>query len=605
MLVPMSVTDHVPASDRVLPGDETVTARSGDLPGIGRSHRASLATALAIFVFTLACHLPLLGSAPIGGTEGHRALPAHDMVRTGQWLVPKLFGQIYLAKPPLHHWLIALSEITFRSDSVFVWRLPSALAAAILNVALYCFGVHWFGRIGGIVSGMSGLALVVLWGQARTADIDSTNTLATGIASLCLLELHFARPSRRWPWIWLAGLACGATLLIKGPAGLPLIAGVLLWSIIDAAWRKDTRVVRVVASASTWMPLLISLVMFGLYALAVLWWLRSNHLRPDYSGLHESAAKSHPQNIGQLLQALSLPLLLFAYALPISLALPLMMVRDFRVAVRESGRRGGMDALHIANALMASTLLAWLVCVLIGMTNTRYGYVALTLLCPLAGAIAGAVQYLRPSAVRVLRAMIVAMAVLLAGGVCGLTFMAWKGGAGQWLMIGAASCAVVVAVTTFQMMRSNSSWNGAWGLVVIIALAAVPFAYHFRLDRFDRSGYGQAAFLTRTVGPGATVLTGQVLRSQPELFYYADVNTLFGNIAFLPGPDHFEGGYWVCLSEAEYNLWVKVVPDRLSRLTRFRSHKLSAVIAWYARASTGPTTSPALPQESSSQSAPP
>jgi hypothetical protein len=119
-------------------------------------------------------------------------------------------------------------------------------------------------------------------------------------------------------------------------------------------------------------------------------------------------------------------------------------------------------------------------------------------------------------------------------------------------------------------------------LVVLIALAAVPFAYHFRLDRFERSGYGQAAFLRQTVGAGSTVLTGGMLRSQPELFYYAGVNTVLGDIVQLPSPEHFPGGYWVCLNEAEYARWMKAVPDRLSRITPIQSHKLKGYIAWYS-----------------------
>ena len=74
-------------------------------------HRVAGGTALgatAIFLLTIACHLPLLGSAPLAGTEGHRVFPALNMVRTGDWLLPRLFGQLYLIKPPLHDWLIAI-----------------------------------------------------------------------------------------------------------------------------------------------------------------------------------------------------------------------------------------------------------------------------------------------------------------------------------------------------------------------------------------------------------------------------------------------------------------------------------------------------------------
>jgi len=48
-----------------------------------------------------------LGSGPLAGTEGHRALVGHQMAMGGNWLLPKLYDQVYLAKPPLDYWILA------------------------------------------------------------------------------------------------------------------------------------------------------------------------------------------------------------------------------------------------------------------------------------------------------------------------------------------------------------------------------------------------------------------------------------------------------------------------------------------------------------------
>src|SRR5579864_6930781 len=90
--------------------------------------------ALLVFLLSLAMHLPFLGITPIAGTEGHRIFPAHEMVRSGWWAVPVLFGRPFLTKPPLHMWLIAISEWVTGHGNVFVWRLPSALTGAVLCV---------------------------------------------------------------------------------------------------------------------------------------------------------------------------------------------------------------------------------------------------------------------------------------------------------------------------------------------------------------------------------------------------------------------------------------------------------------------------------------
>ena len=87
------------------------------------SQLKKVAAPLLCFMLSFLMHLPWLGASPIGGTEGHRIFPAHDMVRTGWLLVPMLFGKPFLTKPPLHHWLIALSEVICGRGNVFVWRI--------------------------------------------------------------------------------------------------------------------------------------------------------------------------------------------------------------------------------------------------------------------------------------------------------------------------------------------------------------------------------------------------------------------------------------------------------------------------------------------------
>ena len=133
---------------------------------------------------------------------------------------------------------------------------------ALLNVCLYRFGARWFGRIGGIVSGLCGLGLLCLWGQARTADVDATNQLACSVAALCMIELYFGHPARIWAWIAGAGVALGATLMSKGPAGLPFILGVIIWAFVPRA-RRGASARPLLRSGSLWGPLIIGIALFG------------------------------------------------------------------------------------------------------------------------------------------------------------------------------------------------------------------------------------------------------------------------------------------------------------------------------------------------------
>ncbi len=49
--------------------------------------------ALLVFVIVLGACLWRLGGGPLAGTEAHRAIGAHQMAESGQWLVPQLWDQ--------------------------------------------------------------------------------------------------------------------------------------------------------------------------------------------------------------------------------------------------------------------------------------------------------------------------------------------------------------------------------------------------------------------------------------------------------------------------------------------------------------------------------
>src|ERR1700722_3110977 len=67
-----------------------------------------------------------IAEGPLAGTEGHRALVAHRMAQGGDYLLPRLYDQVYLAKPPLHYWiLVGVEKIAGRGNGR-AGRRPSA-----------------------------------------------------------------------------------------------------------------------------------------------------------------------------------------------------------------------------------------------------------------------------------------------------------------------------------------------------------------------------------------------------------------------------------------------------------------------------------------------
>src|SRR5262245_26842707 len=82
--------------------------------------------------------LLVLASLPLfvglgGGVHGSEArwlFVAQEMLRSGDWLEPRILGEFYGDKPLLSYWLIAVLATPFGVVDEAIARLPSALAGA-------------------------------------------------------------------------------------------------------------------------------------------------------------------------------------------------------------------------------------------------------------------------------------------------------------------------------------------------------------------------------------------------------------------------------------------------------------------------------------------
>jgi 4-amino-4-deoxy-L-arabinose transferase-like glycosyltransferase len=503
----------------------------------------------------------MLGPAPLTATEAHRAIAAQQMVQSGEWIVPRLYGRIYLAKPPLHYWLEALLGWMTGSDKPWVYRLPAAMEGAILAALLCAFGTRWFGRIGGLVSGIGYLSLITLWGEDSGADIDASNTLFATLAALILLDLAFGGARRRWPWIIGAGLAMGASFLVKGPASLTILGAVIAWICIDV-WRKPAPRRRL---GWVCIPLLIGIAIFGAYALGAMHYLRSHGLPLDLSGVREGLEDMHPHGItsggfaGWLIARLELPPTMFLYALPVSVALAVWMGRRFRAALPAPHRA-------LMAALAASVLISWLICLLSGMHTPRYAFVTLPLLCPLAGAIAANVTRMDQPFQKNARLTLMILACVYWCAILGFTIVLWHEPRSRLLLpmmvVMGALCAWVVVVGLARLPQ----WDTAWGLVALIVMAAVAYGFWQFSFRLQRNSVAAARELRDQVGgAGTPVYACAIVLDQPELFYFSGVAP---RVTADPRDQilywwNVPAGNWVLLEKPEFEAWRQDLPDRI------------------------------------------
>src|SRR5258708_26606712 len=113
---------------------------------------ATRPTQLQVLVLTTiiwaGIYLPGLGSVELKHEEPRRALPALHMLASGDWLVPRVGSIPFLRKPPMLHWLIALSFLATGTKSEWAFRLPSSLATLALTLSIGGLGRFWLGPPG-------------------------------------------------------------------------------------------------------------------------------------------------------------------------------------------------------------------------------------------------------------------------------------------------------------------------------------------------------------------------------------------------------------------------------------------------------------------------
>jgi 4-amino-4-deoxy-L-arabinose transferase-like glycosyltransferase len=216
-----------PVAARARPSPPVSTPQPGRWPGL-----YILAYCLFLFVYGLT-------SGPFYRTEGLRAAVASEMLRSGDWLVPHLYGEPLLTKPPIHYAAIALVSLPFGHVSEWTARLPSVLAATFVVFLIY----RWFARVlGGHAGFVAALVapMSLMWlDRVPSAEIDMVQLAWVAASLYGLYRAVEANETGRGEQLWwLAALLCvagGVLTKWTAPAFFYLTAVPFLW------WRGRLR----------------------------------------------------------------------------------------------------------------------------------------------------------------------------------------------------------------------------------------------------------------------------------------------------------------------------------------------------------------------------
>ena len=202
---------------------------------------------------------------PWPADEPRFAAVALDMLRSGDWLIPRVGGDLYQDKPPLHFWLIAASlQLTGDLRSAFL--LPSMIASLGTLLLVYDLGRRLHGREAGLAAALTLACCVQFVKVTRGAQIDATLvfwiTLALWAFGRHLLE------APRAGLVLLGGAAAGLGVIAKAVGFLALLIWPLAWLL---SRRRAASGLQSTPTAGSQRPVYVLLSLLAFVAVIAAW----------------------------------------------------------------------------------------------------------------------------------------------------------------------------------------------------------------------------------------------------------------------------------------------------------------------------------------------
>ena len=197
-------------------------------------------TLLLIFVSALSFYLLFNSQIPVTDpVEANYALTAKEMMESGDWLSPRIYGEFWFDKPVITYWLIGLSYVIFGVNE-FAARFPSALFSAGSVTLAYWFAFRLYGHrqvafLAALVLGTS----LEYWVLARMIITDAILFFFTSTA---LASFYLGLRHQRQGWFILAYASTGLAVLTKGPVGL-VLPGMIVgaYVLVSRQWNLLSR----------------------------------------------------------------------------------------------------------------------------------------------------------------------------------------------------------------------------------------------------------------------------------------------------------------------------------------------------------------------------
>ena len=189
--------------------------------------------------------------------ECNYALTAKEMLASGDYMSPRIYGNYWYDKPIFFYWELIAAFGTFGLNN-FAARLFPAIFSTLGVFIIYFFASNAYGRRTGFVAGVLLLTSLEYWYVGHAIITDMTLFV---MMSLSLIFFYLSWSEHKPLYLYPAFMAAGISVLTKGPLGLCL-PGLII--ILFLLWQRD-------------LKYLLSLHMLGgflaFFAVCAIWYL--------------------------------------------------------------------------------------------------------------------------------------------------------------------------------------------------------------------------------------------------------------------------------------------------------------------------------------------
>ncbi len=192
--------------------------------------------------------------------EGRYVRCAYEMLKSGDWVTPRLNGAPHFAKPPLAYWLIASGMSLFGMNE---WgaRFFHAIVFILTTLMTGYLATRMWNHKAGLLAALVFCTMAFTSVAANIASTDMFLTFFITAAMVCFwLSTSYSHRAYPWHFLWwlLTGLFLGLGFLTKGPPALlpvpvaiaylmlnrnaqrpsagAIVAGCLLFSAVAFPW---------------------------------------------------------------------------------------------------------------------------------------------------------------------------------------------------------------------------------------------------------------------------------------------------------------------------------------------------------------------------------